>query len=435
MYKIFLTTSIFFASVIVVNIPHAADAATVTLSADQAETSGALLEEDSAEMHILPNTFDGETTCVIRNRGNVHRSQLPKQYRSRMDSYEYSCSKETQSDLVIRLEYRALGKDRARKHVLYTEQENGEWFKMRTVVDKESQYLEIRTQKSSGVLLAAKHRYKKERPIQAENFTPYAGANYSDTAAILDVASGKFLYRQKAKKKRPIASITKIMSVMTFLDAEPNLKETVTYSTAFNREGASVILDQGDKLTLRDVLMGALLPSANNMTQMLSASAGMSESAFVDKMNANARDLGLKRTVFYEPTGLNQNNVSTAGNIARLARHAFRKHGDIFHEAAHTGRYDFTVQNSGKNKTLYTTNKFDGQGRYEVVAFKTGYYPGAAERTLVMQLKDVHTGAEIVVVSLGNETYGTIFDQTREMADWAFSNWVFHNYGQAAETQ
>jgi D-alanyl-D-alanine endopeptidase (penicillin-binding protein 7) len=240
--------------------------------------------------------------------------------------------------------------------------------------------------------------------------------------------SGKFLYRQEASKQRSIASISKLATTLVFLESQPDLSDVITYSSDSDREGATVDLASGDQLTLEQVLMSTLIPSANNMAVTLSVNAGMDSAAFVSQMNAKVQAIGLKKTSFAEPTGLNPENVSTAGNIAKLARYAFKEFGDVYESAEASSTYTFSLANSDRTITVYSTNKFNGRGLYEAVAFKTGYLPGTADRTLVMEIREIATGHEIVVSLLGNPQYNTIFDEAYSLAYWTFHNWDFQNY-------
>lgn len=264
-----------------------------------------------------------------------------------------------------------------------------------------------------------------KRPVKRATYTPFAGTPYSDTAAVIDVKTGKFLYRENAKKKRAIASLTKVVTSMVFLESEPNLDDVITYSSSYDREGTSVDLVTGDQLSLFDVLMSTLVQSANNMAVTLSANTSMSEAAFIQQMNTRVQELGLKSTAFVEPTGLDSLNVSTAGNLARLARYAFTEHRGMFISALYNPKYTFTLRNQAKTVQLHTTNNFPSNEKYEVLAFKTGYLPYDAFRTLIIEVRERATGNDIIVVLMGNQKYGTIFQEAQTLTDWTFQNWEF----------
>lgn len=264
-----------------------------------------------------------------------------------------------------------------------------------------------------------------KKPKKAVSFSPYLGTPQSDAAVVLDVASRQFLYRQEPRKQRSIASLTKLFTTLVFLETEPNLDQLVTYSQSYDQIGAMVVLEDGEQVSLKQVLMGTLIPSANNMAMMLSHMMSYTPEQFLAQVNGRAKELHLGKTHIVEPTGLDANNVSTAGNLARLANVLFTQYVDIFAEAASFGRYPYITKNTNRDVVLYSTNKFDGHERFDVRAFKTGYLPGSAERTLVLKLRDRATTKEIIIVLLGNAEYGTIFDEAYELADWTFSNFEF----------
>ncbi|OGY90105.1 MAG: hypothetical protein A2458_03880 [Candidatus Kerfeldbacteria bacterium RIFOXYC2_FULL_38_9] len=283
------------------------------------------------------------------------------------------------------------------------------------------------SQKNEQTIIAG-HHVKKEHPVKKLNFQKFPGVTISDTAAVLDVKSGKFLYRQEATKQRAIASLSKLATSLVFLEDNPDLQKVISYASSNNRAGATVFLNNGEQLRLNDVLMSVLLPSANNMAQTLAVNTHYSYADFVVQMNNRMQELGLKKTQLVEPTGLNSRNVSCAGNLAKLGNFLFNKYPDIFLRAAQTPVYDIDLLNSVRNVTIYSTNRFDGRGKYDLLAFKTGFYPGTAERTLVVKIQDKASGGQIIVVLLGNTIYGTINEEAYQLADWAFNNWEFKNY-------
>lgn len=387
-----------------------------------------------ATIYVPANTLHSATRIRIRDRGSVSTngfSSLPKHYRSNATVYTYFFEGDFSADAAtIELNYNPGAKEGNAKTIFFQSlsEENPTWEKLDTIAYPAEDTIRAQLPEASGRIVFARHRYKKEQPTKSTTFSSYAGVPYSDTAAVIDMKSGAFLFKQEASKQRAIASISKIATSLVFLESNPELEVTVTYSSENDQDGASVNVANGDQLRLRDVLFAALVPSANNMAATLSVSAGISQNAFMERVNAKMDELGLRNTAFVEPTGLNPGNISTAGNIAKLARYAFTKFDDVYQEAESYASYTFSVQNTGRSITVYSTNKFDGRGKYEAVAFKTGYLPPYADRTLVIQIRDIATGHEIVVSLLGNPEYNTIFDEAYYLADWTFTNWEFQNY-------
>jgi D-alanyl-D-alanine endopeptidase (penicillin-binding protein 7) len=409
----------------------AEDYYSLKLPGDVLASQGISLSWREIQLALPPGAFVETTRVRVRDRGPFPTDDqlpaLPKSYRSARTVYSYFLSDEQHSPVYARIDYEGKRPFR-RRRVFFLEPGGSEWRQLRTVVDVDNQTARVELPQPYGKLVVATHRYKKETPIPKATFTPFPGTPLSDTAAVLEPKSGTFLYRQEADKVRSIASLTKLATTLVFLESDPNLDQVVRYRSSSDRIGATVPLADGDQLTLKQVLMGVLLPSANNMAVTLSLSTPLDPGLFVVQMNNRARELHLGATQFVEPTGLDERNVSSAGNLARLSRTVYRKYPALFKEAADSTEYHFTLSNSGESVTLHTTNKFDGHGKVELVAFKTGYLPGSAERTLTALVRESATGHEIIVVLLGNPQYGTIFQEAYDLAEWAFANWEFHNY-------
>ncbi len=263
------------------------------------------------------------------------------------------------------------------------------------------------------------------KPIKKDSYAAFTQALYSPSAAVQDVKSGAFLYQKDANTQRPIASISKVMTATVFLETKPKLYNQIFYTNSSDRIGATVPLRSGELITLKQVLMGTLIPSANNMAVTLSKSTRLSEKQFIAQMNTRAKELGLKKTQFVEPTGLSAQNMSTANEISKLGRYAFQAHRKYFREAEMHRVYSYKTKNSGRVMNLYSTNKFNGHGTLELIAFKTGYLPGTANRTLVAQIQQKSTKKQVIVTLLGNPQYGTIFDEAERLANWSFANYNF----------
>lgn len=137
---------------------------------------------------------------------------------------------------------------------------------------------------------------------------------------------GRTLAARNADAQRPMASITKLMTVLVALERLP-LDRMVTVPAVAARVGESSLdLDTGDRLPVRDLVIGALVPSANDAATALAVAAGGSVPRFVAMMNDKARELGLTGTHYRNPHGLDEpGHVSTARDIATLLRVALRE--------------------------------------------------------------------------------------------------------------
>lgn len=138
--------------------------------------------------------------------------------------------------------------------------------------------------------------------------------------------NGEILARHKARERVPIASITKLMTVLVTLE-HARLSDVVTVTRQAARVGESTLgLRSGQKLTVGELIEGALIPSANDAAVALADYVGGgSQSAFVALMNEKARALGLRDTHFVNPDGLDApGHYSSARDVTRLAEVAMR---------------------------------------------------------------------------------------------------------------
>ena len=142
---------------------------------------------------------------------------------------------------------------------------------------------------------------------------------------VQSTVDGRTLAARDADTSRPMASITKLMTVLVALETLP-LDRVVTVPAAAARVGeSSLSLDAGDRLPVRDLVIGALVPSANDAATALAIAAGGSVPRFVAMMNRKARELGLRGTHYRNPHGLDEaGHVSTARDVATLLRVALR---------------------------------------------------------------------------------------------------------------
>jgi D-alanyl-D-alanine carboxypeptidase (penicillin-binding protein 5/6) len=136
---------------------------------------------------------------------------------------------------------------------------------------------------------------------------------------------GRTLAARDADTSRPMASITKLMTVLVALEKLP-LDRVVTVTPVAARVGESSLeLDAGDRLPVRDLVIGALVPSANDAATALAVAAAGSVPRFVTLMNRKAHELGLSGTHYRNPHGLDEpGHVSTARDVATLLRVALR---------------------------------------------------------------------------------------------------------------
>ncbi|HEX6579938.1 MAG TPA: D-alanyl-D-alanine carboxypeptidase family protein [Actinomycetota bacterium] len=148
---------------------------------------------------------------------------------------------------------------------------------------------------------------------------------------LMDLAAGQILYQRAAVTARPIASLTKLMTALLVLEAEEGrLDRTVRVDpeAVFARGeygvGSSLGLRPGERVSVRGLLAGLLLGSANDAAEALAIEESGSVGAFVAAMNARARALGMAETAFASPHGLDDRGLSSAFDILTLLREVRR---------------------------------------------------------------------------------------------------------------
>ena len=150
------------------------------------------------------------------------------------------------------------------------------------------------------------------------------------SAVLVDLDTGQVLFDLDRHERRPIASLTKIMTALLVVE-RAGLTDVVTVSEGAASGQVSGIsglgLVPGERIRVNELLYALLLQSANDAALALAEHVSGSVDAFVDAMNARAEQLGMTRTMFASPNGLDDTGYSSAGDLVRLTRAAFRSRG------------------------------------------------------------------------------------------------------------
>ena len=195
-----------------------------------------------------------------------------------------------------------------------------------------------------------------------------------------DLTTGQILFEQHAKELMPPASLTKIMSAVVIL-SEGNLDDPVRISSrAAAAAPTKLHLKAGQIFPLRGLLEGMLIRSANDACLAAAEHIAGTEAAFVEKMNAKAKELGLVQTQFQNACGFNMDrHYSTAEELARLTEYAMRY--ETFSAIVKEPIAVLRPVNQSKVLVAHTTNHLLGV-MDGVIGVKTGY-TRAAGRCLI----------------------------------------------------
>lgn len=217
------------------------------------------------------------------------------------------------------------------------------------------------------------------------------------SAVLISADTGEIVYSVNCDEKLPMASTTKIMTTMLCLESGNLYEEFEVDSDAIMVEGSSMGLQKGDIVTKYALCCGMLLPSGNDAANATAVKLAGSLENFAVMMNDKAKELGLSRTWFVTPSGLEgEGHGSSAYDMAILAREALKN--DIFREICSSSSMKVEFGNPPYTRWLKNTNKlltmYDG-----VYGVKTGFTDEAG-RCLVSACE--RDGIDLICVTLND---------------------------------
>jgi len=240
------------------------------------------------------------------------------------------------------------------------------------------------------------------------------------SAIVVDEGSRRTIFDKNIGKVSPIASMSKLMTALVFLDTDPDWESYYEITSEDRREGGKIYLYLGERVKIIDIFNTSLSASANSATIALVNSTGLGEEAFVEKMNEKAIDLGLMKTKFKDATGLSEENISTPWEISKLISLALSR--DEIKKALSLKGYNFKTE-GGREKTIEPTddllNIFPIDG-VDLIGGKTGYNDGAGFCFVGVFQKDNNN---LITVIMGAEEESDRFDLAKELTFWVFDNY------------
>jgi D-alanyl-D-alanine endopeptidase (penicillin-binding protein 7) len=220
------------------------------------------------------------------------------------------------------------------------------------------------------------------------------------------------LWEENSHQTRSIASLTKLMTAVTFLADEPDMTEQVKIVRSDTLNASTTHIRTGDVLSLDDLLHLTLIASDNAAARALARTAEGGTTAFVARMNDMAKQLGLTNTSYRDPSGLVAANVSSAYDISHLI--AFASADPVLGPIMRTAEY--TVKTPKRAIAIHSTNKLLTTTDMEVVGGKTGFISKAGY--CLATLLQVPQGSQIAVVVLGAANSATRFWEARHLFNW-----------------
>ncbi|MGN0661739.1 MAG: D-alanyl-D-alanine carboxypeptidase family protein [Faecalibacterium sp.] len=258
---------------------------------------------------------------------------------------------------------------------------------------------------------------------------PIQTASETESVYLFNLDSGKPILEQNAGQSRYIASLTKMMTALLYLESGLDLNAEITIPTTLTQEfrdiqnanGSTMGLRIGETVRRIDLLHGLLVSSANDAASAIASDVCNGDlTAFVARMNARAVELGCTDTNFTCVHGLyDYGNVSTAQDLAKIAQACYAN--ETYMEAASAVTYTLPTTNLHKNeRTLKTTNLMITPDyayyREYVRGMKTGFTTLAGRCFVTFAQQDGHTYGLVV---LGSDL-DNIYRECAELLDWAF---------------
>jgi len=248
--------------------------------------------------------------------------------------------------------------------------------------------------RSSAGAVHHRHRARRAPP----------GGVWARNAIVLDPATGEVLFEKNSDRSVPIASLSKLMTMMVFLEQKPDLEREAVVTRDELDGGGHTQLRNGESVSLADLLHMSLMCSDNVATRVLARESGLAPDDFLARMNHKAIELGMTHTRFVEFTGLDERNVSTAADVARMLHAAADI--DLVREITTTRSYEFRT--ARRVHEIHNTNRLLFS-HYEIVGGKTGFISEAGY-CFATWLRT--QGRDLIAVVLGAPTNATRFADT-----------------------
>lgn len=248
----------------------------------------------------------------------------------------------------------------------------------------------------------------------------------AEAAVLLEPVTGKIVFEKEKDKRLPMASVTKLMTLLLAADAveKGDFKlddNVVTSENAWEMGGSQIYLEPGEEMSLWDMLTAIGLQSANDACVAVAEHIMGSEEAYVEAMNERAKSLGLENTNFVNCHGLTaDNHYTSAYDLAQILKEGLKN--PLFRKITAMKEYDLR----GGAFKLWNTNKllwwYDGAD-----AGKTGWTEAAKYCLASSAERD---GLRFICVVLGTEQARSHFSESMKIFDYGFARYKSVNFAE-----
>lgn len=236
---------------------------------------------------------------------------------------------------------------------------------------------------------------------------------------LIEQSTGRVLSEGNADERLPIASVTKVMTMLLIMEAIEDGKidfdDMVTVSeNAMSYGGSTMFLEAGEQLSVHDMLKGIAVASANDGCVAMAEHLTGSESAFIELMNKRAKELGMENTNFINTNGLDEeNHYSSARDVALMSRELLNhpkitEYTSIWTDELRGGK--FQLANTNKLIRFYTGAN----------GLKTG---STSQALCCLSASAIRSDMQLIAVVLGAPTSDKRFSSARALLDYGFANY------------
>lgn len=240
---------------------------------------------------------------------------------------------------------------------------------------------------------------------------------------LIEQSTGRVLAENNADEQLPIASVTKIMTMLLIMEAiedgKTSFDDLVTVSeNAMSYGGSTMFLETGEQLPVHDMLKGIAVASANDGCVAMAEHLTGSETAFVEEMNKRAKELGMKNTNFLNTNGLDEDgHYSSARDVALMSRELLNhpkitEYTSIWTDELRDGK--FQLANTNKLIRFYTGAN----------GLKTG---STSQALCCLSASAKRDGMQLIAVVLGAPTSDKRFSSAKSLLDYGFANYKINH--------
>lgn len=272
-------------------------------------------------------------------------------------------------------------------------------------------------------LLSSRTKYLGDNAAEIDDLY---GESTLPSYLVAEYPTGRIITGKNIDSRRPIASLTKILTAYEALNQNFKMTGNTIYSAKkFDIEGSnSLKLKDGEKIKNVDMFYTMLVASSNSAAKMVAMSTGLTEDEIVRKINLRLEEWGADFSNIADVTGLDENNKSTARDLLKIFIKVLGKKsikdalGTVNYNFKEISSKDKIISHSFKNTNQIIPNIPLSKRSYKILATKTGYTE-EADSVLLMLIEVKKTKKQYVIVTLGNPNYAKRFEEPHKIAEWA----------------